>query len=116
VRIDLTRDSVCMGDDVLAPNPGWIDVPESADPLTIGRAILRARYLPSVASGSTWHVAVAGAFIVMSDRPGQPPLLQVGAARPGEPVTALRLSYDLQRNPDMVAAELESHFAAKAPI
>jgi hypothetical protein len=106
IEIALTRDSVCMGDDVLAPNPGRVTVWLGRDPATIGRAIVASGYLPSVASGSTWHVALAGAYLVLSDRPGQPRVTMVGESRDDAVPGALHLSYDLQRDPAAVAADL----------
>lgn len=54
----VTRDSVCMADDVDAPHATRIVIDPDADALAVANAILRAGYLPSVAGGSTWSVSL----------------------------------------------------------
>ena len=56
----VTRDSVCMADDVDAPHIAHVEIDPAADALAVARAILDSGYLPGVAGGSTWSVALDG--------------------------------------------------------
>lgn len=58
MKIQLTRDSVAMGDDVDAPHRHTIDLPENTTIIEIIDAIISANYLPNIHDGkATWSVA-----------------------------------------------------------
>lgn len=57
----VTRDSVCMADDVDAPHASRIAIDPASDALAVAEAILHAGYLPAVAGGSTWSVRLGDA-------------------------------------------------------
>lgn len=57
----VTRDSVCLADDVDAPHAARIAIDPDADALAVANAILRSGYLPSVAGGSTWSISLGHA-------------------------------------------------------
>ena len=55
VTLDCARDSVCMGDDMCAPNPKTLLVsPSLTDPVALGQLLI-SDYLPLVAgAGLSW--------------------------------------------------------------
>lgn len=105
VRVALTRDSVCMADDVDAPHDGWIEVPADADPPTIGRAILRARYLASVMPRASWHFSVDDMVVILGDGLAGQEVLTIGeTAKRARDIASLDVRYDLQEMPEAVRA------------
>ncbi len=54
--LHLTRESVCMGDDVMAPNAGTLDLPPDTLLPQVISALLADHYLASVSGGATWSV------------------------------------------------------------
>lgn len=55
--IQLTRDSVCAGDDFDAPHPAEAHLPLGANLVDLGHWITKNAYLPSIAGGaSVWVV------------------------------------------------------------
>ena len=58
MNIQLTRDSVAMGDDVDAPHPHTLYLTENTTIIEIVDTIIRANYLPNIHGGkATWSVA-----------------------------------------------------------
>ncbi len=57
VTLDCARDSVCMGDDMMAPNPKSILIsPSLTDPVALGQ-LLSSDYLPLVAGDAlSWEL------------------------------------------------------------
>lgn len=101
-RVALTRDSVCMGDDLDAPHAGTLNVPPEVDVAAIGEALLRSPWLAHVGDTATW-VGVAGSFsLVFGLRSGIP---FVRSSGPGpvraESVSALHIRYAAQHDPDV---------------
>ena len=65
VRLAMTRDSVCAGDDCDAPHDKVLEIPSFLDPEAFARAI-STEYLPSVAgSGHTWTCVLNGLKIAV---------------------------------------------------
>lgn len=63
IRVILTRDSVCAGDDADAPHEKSVDVPSFVDSEAFARAISNG-YLPSVAGvGHSWTCTLNGVKI-----------------------------------------------------
>ncbi len=56
MTLHLTRESVCMGDDVMAPNAGTLQIPAGTALPAILAQLLHASYLASVVGGATWSV------------------------------------------------------------
>jgi hypothetical protein len=61
IQVVLTRDSVCMADDVDAPHEKIVEVPSFTEPKTFAKQIASSGYLPSIAgSGHTWVCELNG--------------------------------------------------------
>lgn len=56
MTIELSRDSVCMGDDVMAPNAGCVEVSSESPLGDVLREVSTHSYLASVSGGATWSV------------------------------------------------------------
>ncbi len=105
----VTRDSVCMGDDIDAPHACVVDVPRDADAVGVARALLSSGWLAGVAGGATWTITMGQDRVVFGDRWT---LRFVRAVGPG-PLTAradaferLDVRYWQQRDAKTVIAEL----------
>nr|WP_288413226.1 DUF3601 domain-containing protein [uncultured Sphingomonas sp.] len=105
----VTRDSVCMADDVDAPHAGVVDVPRDADAATVARILLSSGHLASVVGGATWSIAMGRDRAVFGDRWAMRFVRAVGP----DPQTAradaferLDVRYWQQRDPKTVIAEL----------
>lgn len=72
VRIALTRDSVCMGDDVDAPHDGVLEVDADADVHGIAEALLAANYLAHVGSSAVWAFEVDATRVTLGFRDAMP--------------------------------------------
>ena len=70
ITIALTRDGVCMGDDIAAPHAGVLEVEEAADADGIAEALLAANYLPHVGGEAIWSFAVEGVAVDLGVRGG----------------------------------------------
>jgi len=61
VQVVLTRDSVCMADDVEAPHEKIIEISSFVDPKAFAKQIVSKGYLPSIAgSGNSWICELNG--------------------------------------------------------
>jgi hypothetical protein len=59
IRIELTRESVCMGDDVNAPNKSIINLTESETLLNLTKYIFNENYLANISGGkATWVMKI----------------------------------------------------------
>ncbi len=63
--VHLTRDSVCMADDVDAPHEETFELPASATLLDLGRHIARSSYLPMQSGTWGWIIEVGAAAVVI---------------------------------------------------
>ena len=104
----LTRDSVCMADDVNARHAAPLEVDPDANAADVARAILDARYL-AWTSTATWSLALQGERVVF----GWGPLRRfVRSVRP-EPLTVraraihrVDVSYHAQNDPAVIIEQL----------
>lgn len=102
--VELTRDSVAMGDDVDAPHALRLDLPDGA---TVGDAVdsaLARSYLASIQGGRATWLAVADRSVraVVAQQWVTPRWL----TDPGETAPAtIHFRYLAQRDPDEVHAE-----------
>ena len=106
-KIALTRDSVCMADDIDAPHAGEVTLPAEVDVVAIGEALLRSPWLAHVGATATWTCAAGPVTLVFGLRSGLPFVRRSGT----DPVCAgavasLHVGYAAQRDPDAVCAEL----------
>ena len=61
IQVVLTRDSVCMADDIDAPHEKIIEVPSFKDPKDFAKQLASNGYLPSIAgSGHSWVCELNG--------------------------------------------------------
>jgi hypothetical protein len=110
MEIMIWRDSVAMGDDADAPHEWRLPLDPGATAGAVVEALLRARYLPSIAGGeATWIVEGARPLAVVAQQWEAPRWL----VPPETPVAALRrpagppdleVRYWCQADPDRVRA------------
>jgi len=105
----VTRDSVCLADDIYAPHAGVIDVPRDADALAVARVLMSSGHLAGVAGHTTWSIAMDEDRVVFGHRWALPFAHAVGS----HPLTAradsferIDVRYWQQRDPKTVIAEL----------
>lgn len=105
----VTRDSVCLADDIYAPHAGVVDFPRSADAVTVARVLLSSGHLAGVAGHTTWSIAMDKDRVVFGHQWAMP---FAHAAGP-HPLTArvdsferLDVRYWQQRDPKDVIAQL----------
>lgn len=110
--LQVTRDSVAMGDDVLAPHARDLDLGGPVTVERVARWLARGSYLASVHGGSTWVLREDGralAVVAFPDshlRDGRVTLV----AGPGDPVRAkaVHVDYALAADPEELAARLRA--------
>lgn len=68
VTIHMTRDSVCMADDVDAPHDQIFELPASATLLDLGRRIASSSYLPMQSDTWGWIIRAGEAAVVIRPR------------------------------------------------
>lgn len=102
VEVGLTRDSVCMADDIDAPHGGTVLVPGNASPIAIVTAIQRSGYLAYVGPDATWSVRIGAAEILFGTRHGLDFAWPVAdePAIPAGDIGPLFLAYHRQTDPE----------------
>ena len=106
--IALTRDSVCMGDDIDAPHEGTLAVPAEVDAAAIGEALLRSRCLAHVGSTATWTCMMGPVTLVFGLQSGMPFVRRFGAEpMRADEFTTLHVRYHAQRDPDTLVPSPE---------
>jgi len=76
MKLYVTRESVCAGDDVDAPHQITLSVPDKYTLEDIARAIQRAGYLPTIQGGkATWSVVSGVPIAVMAQQWSEPKML-----------------------------------------
>ncbi len=103
----MTRDSVCMGDDVLAPHWSTLQVARDADAAMVARAVLSANYLAWVGAGATWSLSLGADRVLFGYRKGRRFVMPAGQ----EPLTAradmidrLEIAYHAQVAPESLVS------------
>lgn len=100
--IRLSRDSVCMGDDIDAPHVFTLSIARGADAAAVARAILADRYLAWVGSTATWSLTIGLDRVLLGYRSGSPFVRPIGrkslTAR-AEDVDDLHVTYLAQADP-----------------
>ena len=107
-RIALTRDSVCMADDIDAPHDGAVEVADDASLLDLAHAILRAPgWLAGVMGGATWYIVQDGAAVVFAERLVGSRVVSLGDAdRPHGALDHIHVYYAQQEPPRDVAEKI----------
>ena len=81
MTLHLTRESVCMGDDVMAPNGGTLDLPAGTSLPAVLARLLADCYLAFVSGGATWSVWAGTRLLATLHEPD--------SARPRRPAQTL---------------------------
>lgn len=112
MRLSITRDSVAMGDDALAPHLVEIDLGRRVTVAVLGRWLRRSRYLASVHGGSTWVVRAEGVAIAVVWQPdpslrfGRGGCLPIGEGDALVRASAVHVDYALTADPTSLAHRL----------
>lgn len=109
VEVGLTRDSVCMGDDIDAPHSGAVLVPGDASPIAIVKAIQRSGYLAYVGPNATWSVRIGAAEILFGTRHGVDfawPVADEPGIQTGD-IGTLFLTYHQQTDPEELLQRMQ---------
>ena len=121
VRVRLTRDSVCAGDDTDAPHEQAFELPFEASWFAFVQALTQRSKLPSISGGhATWVLHSRVPLAVVAQEWSEPKLL--GASEPGPGALAfergeLRFNWEycVQRDPDAVFRLLSSSGSRAEP-
>ncbi|RZF65097.1 hypothetical protein EWE75_06875 [Sphingomonas populi] len=106
-RVKLTRDSVCLADDVAAPHVGMIEVPAAMDVAAIGEALLRSPWLAHVGSNATWWCSAGSVTLVFGLRAADPFVRRIGKDVVATTiVTDLHVHYAARRDHDDLCREM----------
>lgn len=106
MKVILTRDSVCAGDDIDAPHKNEIEVHESVSISEFAQEISNMGYLANISGGkATWSLAASSALAVIAQQWAEPKLIAwtnptLGELAAGNPELKLHCSYYAQENPD----------------
>lgn len=98
----LTRDSVCLADDVHAPHAFALDVDPDADAAAVADAILACRYPAWVGANATWSLTLGPDRVLFGHRAGRRfvrPVVRGSLAARARDVERLHLSYLAQADP-----------------
>ena len=100
VLVHVTRDSVCMGDDVDAPHEQTLEIAGNQSPEAILREVIRRYPLASIAGGkATWVCKVAGKPVaVIAQQWKEPEFRTLPAGIPDE--TRIHFTYHSQQPPE----------------
>ena len=113
VHLDLTRDSVCLADDIDAPHAFQLTVDADAGLRTVLDRIVAARWLAHVGPVATWSLEVGGAVAVLGERLGASFIRIAGeSALSAADMPALHLAYHQQQDHEAVLESLIRRRAA----
>lgn len=114
-RIALTRDSVCLADDVAAPHVGMVEVSANCDVAAIGEALLRAPWLAHVGGTATWWCSAGPVTLVFGFHAGAPFVERIGPeAVAATCVDHLHVHYAAQRDREDVCREMADRGASQS--
>lgn len=112
MTIRMTRDSVCMADDVDAPHETFMEVQDDLSMAEIIGLISRSGYLASIAGGmASWSVESGRPIAVVAQQWAEPKML-VDSGKDGTAQLKvgsslqLHFRYHAQEDPDAVLATL----------
>lgn len=112
MKIHLTRDSVCAGDDVDAPHTRTMSFADETPLDSVIEEISRSGYLVSIAGGKvTWSAVAGHPIAVVAQQWSQSKFLPGHAAnlsllKGPDGVARLHFRYHVQEDPDTVFATL----------
>lgn len=108
MHINLTRDSVAMGDDVDAPHAHHFSMPDGSTLNQVLQVVLRQHYLASIAGGKATWVALLDQrpIAVLAQQWQQPVLLGPDLVLPPNVAVQLHFRYHTQQDPEVALAEL----------
>lgn len=106
MRLYVSRDSVCAGDDTDAPHARVFDVPGTPDVAGAVEHVLASGYLPSIAGGlATWSIVSAIPVAVVAQQWPKPRHFMVAGLRHVDYVAdtlRLHFNYHAQIDPETV--------------
>jgi hypothetical protein len=112
MKIQLTRDSVAMGDDCYAPHPHTIDLPENATIIEIIDAITSSSYLANISGGkASWSVVSHNPIAVIAQQWSKAKILpqfnhSLDSLLKDADGYKLHINYHAQLDPDIVFSVL----------
>lgn len=112
MKIHLTRDSVCAGDDVDAPHARTVVFSDGVPLETVIQEIARSGYLAAIAGGNaTWSAVAGHPIAVVAQQWSRPKLLPDSEAQPlmlqgPDGVARLHFRYHVQDDPHGVYSAL----------
>lgn len=113
----VTRDSVCLADDIDAPHLGLLDVPHDADAKQVAIDVITGGYAAWVGGRATWSLALGRDRVLFGYRGWRRFVMPVGAApltvRAGD-VERVHVAYHAQADAVEVAARMTSNDAQDA--
>lgn len=118
MKIHLTRDSVCAGDDVDAPHARTMSFADEAPLDSVIDEIMRSGYLASIAGGkATWSAVARHPIAVVAQQWSQPRFLPGHAAnlsllKGADGVARLHFRYHMQEDPNTVFTTLTGQHLA----
>lgn len=113
----VTRDSVCLADDINAPHLGLLDVPHDADAEQVAAAVMAAGYAAWVGGRATWSLALGRDRVLFGYRGWRRFVAPVGAASPtvrAGDVERVHIAYHAQADAAEVAALMAGNDAQDA--
>ena len=113
MKLVVSRDSVCAGDDADAPHVCDLSLPDDATLEDMARAVQQARFLPGIQGGkATWSVVSDVPLAVVAEQWSSPRMVCPEAAeeRPdvSEGVVHLHVNYHAQMDPETVLEVLSN--------
>lgn len=120
MKLELTRDSVAIGDDIDAPHFREIVIDENATSLDLARQILGMRYLANIGIGeATWSISTDIPVAIIAQQWKEPKLVNpvnstIKELAMGGDRLKVHINYHCQEDPDKILKKLKSEFVAGA--
>ena len=120
MKLEITRDSVAIGDDIDAPHFREFAIDENATSLDLARQILGMRYLANVGIGeATWSVSTDIPIAIIAQQWEEPKLVSsvnstVKELAKGGDLLKVHINYHCQEDPDEILDSLKSNIVAGA--
>lgn len=107
--VALTRDGVCLADDIEPSHKGSVEVPATADVAAIAEALLRSPWLAHVCGNATWWCSF-GSTKLFSGLCALMPFIRRLGANPlaVADIVSLHLRYASQADPDLHGVLVDS--------
>ncbi len=120
MKLELTRDSVAIGDDIDAPHFKELVIDENATSLDLARQVLGMRYLANIGIGeATWSVSADIPVAIIAQQWEEPKLVNpvnatIKELAKGGDCLKVHINYHCQEDPEQILEELKSKVGAGA--